>query len=150
MTGIRRKVSSFIEICVELTFLHGVKRSQFPIDWFLIGTCCNMDNMTSDPTLPRVLDCIWYGTTFCDGDVVEDLYRWWFKMKCSRWIIPSVKPWSLAFIFLDLALVLTVHLGLRLGRENNNKHRYRPRDTVVNDQCFYLFILRLSCVTFMQ
>ena len=34
----------------------------------------------------RVLcsDCIWYGTVFCDGDVVEDLYRWWFKMKCSR------------------------------------------------------------------
>ena len=30
------------------------------------------------------LDCIWYGTTFCDGDVVEDLYRWWFKMKCSK------------------------------------------------------------------
>ena len=29
-------------------------------------------------------DCLWYGTTFCDGDVVEDLYRWWFKMKCSK------------------------------------------------------------------
>merc|ERR1712110_1019220 len=28
-------------------------------------------------------DCVWYGTTFCDGDVVEDLYRWWFKMRCS-------------------------------------------------------------------
>ena len=29
-------------------------------------------------------DCLWYGTTFCDGDLVEDLYRWWFKMKCSK------------------------------------------------------------------
>ena len=29
-------------------------------------------------------DCVWYGTTFCDGDVVEDLYRWWFKMRCSN------------------------------------------------------------------
>merc|ERR1712014_167581 len=29
-------------------------------------------------------DCIWYGTTFCDGDLVEDLFRWWFKMKCSN------------------------------------------------------------------
>ena len=29
-------------------------------------------------------DCTWYGTTFCDGDLVEDLYRWWFKMKCSK------------------------------------------------------------------
>ena len=24
-------------------------------------------------------DCLWYGTTFCDGDLVEDLYRWWLK-----------------------------------------------------------------------
>ena len=30
------------------------------------------------------LDCEWYGTVFCDGDVVEDLFRWWFKMKCSK------------------------------------------------------------------
>merc|ERR1712083_951002 len=29
-------------------------------------------------------DCEWYGTVFCDGDVVEDLFRWWFKMKCSK------------------------------------------------------------------
>merc|ERR1711981_881156 len=29
-------------------------------------------------------DCAWYGTVFCDGDVVEDLFRWWFKMKCSK------------------------------------------------------------------
>ena len=29
-------------------------------------------------------DCVWYGTTFCDGDLVEDLHRWWFRMKCSR------------------------------------------------------------------
>ena len=26
-------------------------------------------------------DCLWYGTTFCDGDLVEDLYRWWLKQK---------------------------------------------------------------------
>ena len=29
-------------------------------------------------------DCLWYGTTFCDGDLVEDLFRWWFRMKCSK------------------------------------------------------------------
>ena len=29
-------------------------------------------------------DCLWYGTTFCDGDLVEDLFRWWFRMKCSN------------------------------------------------------------------
>ena len=26
-------------------------------------------------------DCLWYGTTFCDGDLVEDLYRWWLRQK---------------------------------------------------------------------
>eukprot|EP00090_Calanus_glacialis_P009728 TRINITY_DN18125_c1_g1_i1.p1 TRINITY_DN18125_c1_g1~~TRINITY_DN18125_c1_g1_i1.p1 ORF type:complete len:138 (-),score=38.40 TRINITY_DN18125_c1_g1_i1:14-427(-) len=30
------------------------------------------------------MDCTWYGTVFCHGDVVEDLTRWWFKMKCSK------------------------------------------------------------------
>merc|ERR1719318_2293406 len=37
-------------------------------------------------------DCTWYGTVFCDGDVVEDLHRWWFKMKCSggRFSVNSV------------------------------------------------------------
>merc|ERR1712045_335387 len=29
-------------------------------------------------------DCTWYGTVFCDGDVVEDLFRWWFKMRCAK------------------------------------------------------------------
>merc|ERR1719430_2549690 len=29
-------------------------------------------------------DCLWYGTTFCTGDLVEDLFRWWFRMKCSK------------------------------------------------------------------
>eukprot|EP00091_Calanus_sinicus_P003762 TRINITY_DN13946_c0_g1_i2.p1 TRINITY_DN13946_c0_g1~~TRINITY_DN13946_c0_g1_i2.p1 ORF type:complete len:129 (-),score=37.75 TRINITY_DN13946_c0_g1_i2:60-446(-) len=28
-------------------------------------------------------DCLWYDTVFCDGDIVEDLHRWWFLMKCS-------------------------------------------------------------------
>merc|ERR1712179_22 len=29
-------------------------------------------------------DCTWDGTVFCDGDVIEDLHRWWFLMKCSK------------------------------------------------------------------
>merc|ERR1739847_123859 len=29
-------------------------------------------------------DCIWYGVTYCDGDVIVDLYRWWFESKCSK------------------------------------------------------------------
>ena len=29
-------------------------------------------------------DCTWYGTVFCNGDVVEDLFRWWFKMRCAK------------------------------------------------------------------
>jgi hypothetical protein len=28
-------------------------------------------------------DCVWYGTTYCEGDVIVDLYRWWFESKCS-------------------------------------------------------------------
>ena len=31
-------------------------------------------------------DCLWYGTTFCDGDLVEDLYRWWLKQKRYRYL----------------------------------------------------------------
>eukprot|EP00090_Calanus_glacialis_P012295 TRINITY_DN20793_c0_g1_i1.p1 TRINITY_DN20793_c0_g1~~TRINITY_DN20793_c0_g1_i1.p1 ORF type:complete len:137 (-),score=31.28 TRINITY_DN20793_c0_g1_i1:205-615(-) len=28
-------------------------------------------------------DCVWYGQVFCGGDVVIDLYSWWFQMRCS-------------------------------------------------------------------
>ena len=28
------------------------------------------------------LNCEWYGQTFCVGDVIIDLYRWWFKVRC--------------------------------------------------------------------
>ena len=28
-------------------------------------------------------DCTWYGTVYCSGDVIQDLHRWWFLMKCS-------------------------------------------------------------------
>merc|ERR1712241_719907 len=28
--------------------------------------------------------CMWYGEVLCDGDVVQDLYRWWFLSKCSK------------------------------------------------------------------
>merc|ERR1712200_49445 len=27
--------------------------------------------------------CLWYGRVVCDGNVVKDLYRWWFESKCS-------------------------------------------------------------------
>merc|ERR1711997_1444075 len=29
-------------------------------------------------------ECVWYGDIICDGAVVQDLYRWWFSMKCSK------------------------------------------------------------------
>ena len=29
-------------------------------------------------------DCTWYGTVYCSGDVIHDLHRWWFLMKCSN------------------------------------------------------------------
>ena len=30
------------------------------------------------------LDCVWQGTTYCEGDVVIDLYRWWFESKVGH------------------------------------------------------------------
>merc|ERR1711915_641887 len=27
--------------------------------------------------------CVWYGRVVCDGNIVKDLYRWWFLSKCS-------------------------------------------------------------------
>jgi hypothetical protein len=29
------------------------------------------------------LDCEWYGQVYCSGDVIQDLFAWWFKMRCS-------------------------------------------------------------------
>ena len=31
--------------------------------------------------------CSWYDQVICDGEVVRDLYRWWFQSRCSnsRW-----------------------------------------------------------------
>ena len=30
------------------------------------------------------LDCVWYGTVYCEGDIIQDLFRWWFLMKCNN------------------------------------------------------------------
>ena len=33
--------------------------------------------------------CSWYDQVICDGEVVRDLYRWWFQSRCSnsRWTV---------------------------------------------------------------
>merc|ERR1712106_583773 len=28
--------------------------------------------------------CEWYGQVYCDGDIVQDLYVWWFQLKCAK------------------------------------------------------------------
>merc|ERR1711934_1305676 len=28
--------------------------------------------------------CSWYDKVVCDGEVVRDLYRWWFESRCSN------------------------------------------------------------------
>merc|ERR1711872_630549 len=28
--------------------------------------------------------CEWYGDVICDGEVVQDLHRWWFLSRCSN------------------------------------------------------------------
>ena len=30
------------------------------------------------------LACEWYGQVYCSGDIIQDLYEWWFKMRCSK------------------------------------------------------------------
>ena len=57
-------------------------------------------------------DCLWYGTTFCDGDLIEvraeydicknlkaapfkDLKRWWYHMRCSGGVMRVVsRAWA--------------------------------------------------------
>ena len=57
-------------------------------------------------------DCLWYGTTFCDGDLIEvgskygicrnltmkafeDLERWWYHMRCSGGVMRVVsRAWA--------------------------------------------------------
>ena len=52
-------------------------------------------------------DCLWYGTTFCDGDLVEDLYRWWLK---QRHYLNSI---ILQMVVQDEVLQVQVHRGQR-------------------------------------
>merc|ERR1711915_938449 len=45
----------------------------------------NMKKVPQNAPRPdRGEDCIWYGEVFCDGDIVQDLYRWWFLTKCGN------------------------------------------------------------------
>jgi len=40
-------------------------------------------------------DCQWYNEFYCDGDLVEDLYRWWFYKKCSGGVMSIFpRPWQ--------------------------------------------------------
>merc|ERR1712037_163101 len=39
--------------------------------------------------------CLWYGRVVCDGNVVKDLYRWWFETKCSSGrMTPVGRSWG--------------------------------------------------------
>merc|ERR1712025_129583 len=37
-----------------------------------------------DSRVKSILECVWYGEVLCDGALVQDLYRWWFLLKCSK------------------------------------------------------------------
>ena len=41
------------------------------------GKAAEEEETQDDPQL----NCEWYGQTFCVGDVIIDLYRWWFKVR---------------------------------------------------------------------
>ena len=36
--------------------------------------------------------CSWYDQVICDGEVVRDLYRWWFQSRCSNSRLTGGRP----------------------------------------------------------
>merc|ERR1712179_562110 len=39
--------------------------------------------------------CVWYDDVLCDGETVEDLYRWWFLSRCSNKRLSVIsRSWS--------------------------------------------------------
>merc|ERR1712025_92562 len=69
-----KEVSPFrVNACLDGKIKYGQPKAKVAPDYPLVGR----------DTGPGK-DCIWYGTVFCDGDLVEDLHRWWFQMKCSK------------------------------------------------------------------
>merc|ERR1712183_832287 len=38
--------------------------------------------------------CVWKGRVICSGEVVKDLYSWWFQQRCSRGRMgPAGRSW---------------------------------------------------------
>ena len=38
-----------------------------------------------------LLGCEWYGQRYCSGDVIIDLYRWWFKLRLPRQVLIALR-----------------------------------------------------------
>merc|ERR1712021_67544 len=53
------------------------------IDGVFITKTAAAANATKNAVKRGGEDCVWYGRVYCDGDVMIDLYRWWFQMRCS-------------------------------------------------------------------
>merc|ERR1711935_254052 len=70
--AVTQEKGKFVKICINGKIKTKLK-TKVPKDYPLVGR----------DTGPGK-DCTWYGTVFCDGDVVEDLHRWTFLMKCSK------------------------------------------------------------------
>jgi len=64
--AVTKELSTVVKICQEGK-LKLKKKSEIAPGWPIAGG-----------------ECVWYGDIICDGAVVQDLYRWWFSMKCSK------------------------------------------------------------------
>merc|ERR1711990_667943 len=64
--AVTRELSTVVKIC-DNGKLKLKKKSDIAPGWPMAGG-----------------ECVWYGEVLCDGAVVQDLYRWWFLMKCTK------------------------------------------------------------------
>jgi len=64
--------TKLVKICIDGKIKTRTTKSVSP-DYPLVGRDTGPDK-----------DCVWYGTVFCDGDLVEDLFRWTFRHICSK------------------------------------------------------------------
>merc|ERR1719483_2024834 len=69
--AVTKELKSTLQICTNGR-LKLKKKSEVKPGYPLVGRDTGPDK-----------DCTWYGTVYCSGDVIQDLHRWWFLMKCS-------------------------------------------------------------------
>ena len=80
--AVTKELSTVVKICVDGK-LKIKKKSDYPAPWPKAGGGKNFVLRLWNYYF-LCLECVWYGEVLCDGAVVQDLYRWWFLLKCSK------------------------------------------------------------------